>query len=94
MQDSYKCSTWKYSFTVIVILELIIIFTKVWSTLERLEISFYRSYSGSYQLYDFNGVDNSLTFEITCHIDKRWSHETNKNNYYINDDVEYYEQYK
>ena len=67
-------------------------YKKVLPTLERLEISFYRSYSGSYQLYDFNGVDNSLTFEITCHIDKRWSHETNKNNYYINDDVEYYEQ--
>ena len=69
-------------------------YKKVLPTLERLEISFYRSYSGSYQLYDFNGVDNSLTFEITCHIDKRWSHETNKNNYYINDDVGYYEQVK
>lgn len=64
---------------------------KVLPSLERLEIAFFRSYSGSYQLYDFNGVENSLTFEITCHIDKRWSHETIKNNYYINDDVEYYE---
>ena len=69
-------------------------YKKVLPTLERLEISFYRTYSGSYQFYDFNGVDNSLTFEITCHIDKRWSHETNKNNYYINDDVGYCEQVK